>query len=58
MDPVYLDRVVAPSSLAMEFLVAKLSVLTPEFAVSQQANVISPSKAADENIRTYFVGRK
>jgi hypothetical protein len=58
MDPVYLHRVVAPSSLAMKILVAKLSVLTPEFAVFQQGNVISPSKAADKNIRTSFVGRK
>jgi len=33
MDPVYLDRVVALGSLAMKFLVAKLSVLTPKIAV-------------------------
>ncbi len=34
MDPVYLDRVVALSSFVMKILVAELSVLTPEIAVS------------------------
>jgi hypothetical protein len=48
MDPVYLDRVVAPSSFAMKISVAKLSVLTPEIAVSQQGNIITPSNAADK----------